>query len=727
MGAYGKWNTYPQDRRKHQTLVPAPDDPALWDAWREQLYNWRTATRYLFRDTESLYDRPDLAWTRSAFASALIPVFDLKFYDPNDAAYKIDSMLDEAEDQFGGYDLVVLWCGYPQLGYDARNCFDLLFDLPRGKKGLCEIGSAFHRRGVRLLLTYVPWDTGTRPDPRPEAERIAEGVRLLDADGVYLDCMDWGDTGLRQALDAIRPGLVVCTENTVTLENLGEHHMCWGQWNADSSAPGVLRNKWLEPRHMQYQLHRWRLDHTEELQVSWMNGSGIVIWENVFGSQVRWNPHNRSFVRAMLPIQRRFISLFSNLNGWTPLVETQLPQVYSSLWQEGGLRLWTLVNRAEHAVQGTLLSVPVARGETFFDLVNGHQLDNPTGSQMNLNATIEPRGLGCFLAASPDEELGTDFRAFLESQAARSRRACWELTKAEPVGVPRRITSPSATPSVPLPNMIPIPGAQVTMATFFVVREDRVALVMHGGPDAPQIASEFEALHTNPNVPQLHAVAVNRRICALTPYAIDLTPVTNAQFDEFLASSHYEPRHRANFLAHWVNGSPPLDKLDHPVVYVDLEDARAYAAWANKRLVTEEEWQYAAQGNDGRAYPWGNTLVAGTHNDGSTRDTTPVLAFPAGRSPFGVFDMSGNIWEWTDSEQSDGRTRSCNLRGGSYLRTHSAYIWAEDAGRWLKASGSDWYAPQGPQRCDFSTSLILFWAGMDRRATIGFRCAVNLE
>src|SRR5262249_1318817 len=161
----------------------------------------------------------------------------------------------------------------------------------------------------------VPWDTGTRPDARPEAERIAEGVHLLDADGVFLDCMDGADTGLRAALDAIRPGIVVCAEDVVTIDNLGEHPMCWGQWNTDSRVPGVLRNKWFEPRHMQYQLHRWELDHTEELQTAWMNGSGIVIWENVFGSQIPWNQSNRSFARAMLPIQRRYSSLFTNPNG----------------------------------------------------------------------------------------------------------------------------------------------------------------------------------------------------------------------------------------------------------------------------------------------------------------------------------------------------------------------------------------------------------------------------
>ena len=147
------------------------------------------------------------------------------------------------------------------------------------------------------------------------------------------------------------------------------------------------------------------------------------------------------------------------------------------------------------------------------------------------------------------------------------------------------------------------------------------------------------------------------------------------------------------------------------MVYVDLDDARAYAAWAGKRLPTEEEWQYAAQGGDGREYPWGNELRAGRCNRGETGGTTPVKAFPAGRSPCGCYDMCGNVWQWTESERSDGRTRFCIIRGGSYFT----------------AKGSNWYVDGGPRPANFATKFLLMWPGLDRCATIGFRCVVDLE
>lgn len=210
--------------------------------------------------------------------------------------------------------------------------------------------------------------------------------------------------------------------------------------------------------------------------------------------------------------------------------------------------------------------------------------------------------------------------------------------------------------------------------------------------------------------PGLHRPLVLERQVKLAPFAIDVTPVTNAQFAAFLKASGHRPKRAANFLKHWQNGAPPPGREDHPVVYVSLGDARAYASWAGKRLPTEEEWQFAAAGVEQRRFPWGDAMRAGVCNDSTTGHTTPVTAFPDGRSPLGCFDMCGNVWHWTESERSDGRTRFCILKGGSFY----------------KARGSDWYADGGPQPCQFAAKFLLMWPGLDRCATIGFRCVVDL-
>jgi formylglycine-generating enzyme required for sulfatase activity len=204
--------------------------------------------------------------------------------------------------------------------------------------------------------------------------------------------------------------------------------------------------------------------------------------------------------------------------------------------------------------------------------------------------------------------------------------------------------------------------------------------------------------------------SMSRRV-SLPPYALDLTPVTNRQFDEFLRASGYIPPHPENFLLHWVNERIPDGLEEHPVVYVSLEDARAYADWAGKRLPTEAEWQFAAQGFAAHRYPWGDEWQPDACNYGQVGGTTPVKQFPQGRSPFGCYDLCGNVWEWTESERSDGRNRFAILKGGSFYR----------------AEGSAWYADGGAKPNDFAAKFLLMYPGLDRCATIGLRCAVDFS
>jgi hypothetical protein len=164
----------------------------------------------------------------------------------------------------------------------------------------------------------------------------------------------------------------------------------------------------------------------------------------------------------------------------------------------------------------------------------------------------------------------------------------------------------------------------------------------------------------------------------LNHYVIDKNPVTNAEFYQFIKATRYQPDDSSNFLVHWIQGKPPDSLLDQPVVYVNLEDAKAFATWKGKRLPLEEEWQIARQTR-------------------SIQDTPTNL-------------RSGNFREMTQSFYSDGYTEFIILKGGSDF----------------KAEGSDWYVRGGPQPDDVSTKYILYWPGLDRSSTISFRCAADI-
>lgn len=133
--------------------------------------------------------------------------------------------------------------------------------------------------------------------------------------------------------------------------------------------------------------------------------------------------------------------------------------------------------------------------------------------------------------------------------------------------------------------------------------------------------------------------------CYMRAYYIDQTPVTNASYERFIKETGYSaPQHWLNSQEH--NGrffSPELTL--HPVVNTTYDDAQAYARWAGKRLPSEAEWEKAARGTDSRLYTWEGDWIDGMAHFGSTL-TSPVLSHAKGKSPYGVYDMLGNVWEW---------------------------------------------------------------------------------
>lgn len=166
----------------------------------------------------------------------------------------------------------------------------------------------------------------------------------------------------------------------------------------------------------------------------------------------------------------------------------------------------------------------------------------------------------------------------------------------------------------------------------------------------------------------------------LRTFYIDKYEVTNRQYKLFIDATGYSsPVDPHKGVYSWRGDTPPEGQEDLPVTYVNWSDADAYCRWAGKRLPTEEEWEKAARGIDGRQWPWGNEYKEGACN---TKYTGPGKILPVGsisddKSPYGVYDMCGNVGEWTASwykpyqgstlkRKSFGETYKV-VRGGSWV------------------------------------------------------------
>ena len=161
-------------------------------------------------------------------------------------------------------------------------------------------------------------------------------------------------------------------------------------------------------------------------------------------------------------------------------------------------------------------------------------------------------------------------------------------------------------------------------------------------PAGPFPMGTDKADNAGPNTPRFNNDARPQHIANVAAFYMDKTEVTNAQYKRYCESVGYPTP------PHWKDGNYAEGEADLPVTRINWWEAGAYAAWLGKRLPTEMEWEKAARGTDGRIYPWGNEWNPGNVvSDGAA--PLPVGSRPAGASPYGVLDLGGNVFEWTDS------------------------------------------------------------------------------
>jgi iron(II)-dependent oxidoreductase len=661
------------------------DDPTQdeWEAWHRAMLDERAMV--LARSgLEPRYTDPDTAWSDTAFRQLFLFMYDTSLYDRDADRYRTAELVDRWTTMFGRVDSVLLWHAYPRLGFDTRTQFDFYRQMPGGIAQLrAQVTDVLHARGLRVFVDYNPWDAGAY-------EELGEIVQGLDADGVMLDTMTEVPERLAREVALRRGGGVVFAPELRPRDaDLRHLRQSWAQWSevGDATTPSIYRHRWLVPQHMQLAIRRWDTSRKGDIAYSLFNGSGLILWDNVFGT---WNPYTRED-RRLIAETAAVLDHCQDLivrGQWLPLIPTGVPGLDANRWNEAqggeGRAIVTLRNRTSATLRYRVPEDAPAGLSWVAFWGDGRELT------AGVTVEVEPEGVQALLLDRPEST-----RRALDHFRLLSRRAdVAQPDYDERSPRPRRITaSPGRTGGAAGASpMILLPGGVFDLRIRHERRE--CGCYPDGATDVAMWGWFYKDFVT-------HELRVD-----VKPFAIRATAVDNADFLEFVHASGYRPPDPTRFLAHIVranDGSLPAklapEQAALPVTFVSLADARAYAAWHGERLPTEAEWQWTAEGaGKEHSYPWGDDERT------FAPELRPALD-AATATPQGVAGLSGNAWELTDSEHTDGHTRFVMLRGGVYL----------------PPGQSEWLVARGPRPNDSHAKYILLSDGLDRSESISFR------
>lgn len=530
-------------------IFAGPATLAQREEWRAKLAAWRLDAAQRIKYDDQAYRNAAIAG-RPNYNAALIWLWDELLFDFENQIFTPEKLLADAQ-RFGGFDDIILWHAYPVIGIDSRNQFDFYNQVP----GLAKLISDLQSHGVKVHLNYNPWDKWTKRAPNSDQVEIANIVEKYGFDGVFLDTMKSADPTFMAPILAVKPDVIVGGEARVQQERICDHVMSWAQWFGDSEIPGVMRAKWFERRHMLHQTRRWNRSHREEMQVAWLNGAGMLIWEVVFGSWVGWDEQQVTMWREMVTVLREHHELVT-LGDWQPLTKladsAEAAGLYASKFSSDGSALYTVINKSDSDYHG----------EIAFGLVD----------------TVPAHGVAA-IWQTPAESILLEFSYSKKSAEFPTHQ---NLRKVELSGDLQQF--------------------------IFSYRNRECSLY-----------TETHFIDSwKPLPPNYHQIFSDQISAAAALGKLDKFDVSNAEYFEFIKATRYQPKIANRFLAHWVDGTPTVEQLEQPVTYVDLADAQAYATWRGARIPTEWEWQLNSAGIE-RRKPLCWNLTNSEQSDGRTR------------------------------------------------------------------------------------------------------------
>lgn len=732
------------ERRRFETVL-YPGGSVKYNFYEDKFTgDWQEGLRLMFQkrflyDVESfdnsLFERKDLEWIRKSYVMHLIMAWDKKFYNYEDGKFHLDDFVKRGKKLYGGDEVIGIWPTWPSLGLDQRNQFDLFRDLPGGTKQLSRIATNLRKDGSRFFVCYNPWDESTRSVQHLSG--LAQLIKETDADGVVLDTRGASSKELQNAADSVRKGVVMYSEGMAVVKDMpgivsGRVH------NALYYVPMLNLNKFIKPDFAIFRVAEiFKEPIQREFATSFFNGYGTEL--NIFGpGEPSWMEEQYKYLGRTSRILRENTSNFTS-GIYTPLIKTNRDSVWVNEWKTDTKTIYTVYSIVPEGFNAPLIKTPKSDSVHYVSLWHHREL-NPLNGLLPAEAN-----------SFHQKYLGTNNEGEVDCIAVFPK-----LLEADLNGNNLQISSLKGTgikvwASTPSYDKVPLlfkPGKhELNLYKEFGTYEGDIIIQLFNSdeliderivqliPGVPRRISEEQDLsekivsgvydgspRKNQNKPNTtiakfsakgmvqipagkfifrptnndqfvpYPVQDTGKTFDMSSFLMDEKPVSNKQFLEFINNSRYRPKDTTNYLKHWNNSQPSDSILNEPMVYINYEDAKAYAKWAGKRLPSEIEWQYAAQTSGLNEWP----VPAAS---GKLIDSTGV-------NPFGLKQLSGKVWQLTNDRYITGSYEYILLKGGSDFRALSSW----------------WYVPGGPQKLTHRQFLLRISPGFERNATVGFRC-----
>ena len=695
-----------------------------------------------------LYQREDLKWIRKAYVMHLIMAWDKEFYDDKTGKFNLTSFVERGKKLYGGDDVVCIWPTWPTLGVDQRNQFDMYRDLPGGLKAIRGLADTLRKSGTKFFIAYNPWDESTRSEGHLQG--LADLIRETSADGVVLDTKGESSKELQEVADKVKSGVIMYSEGMAVPKDMpgivsGRVH------NALYYPPMLNLNKLIHPDFAIFRVAEvYKEPIQREYAVAFFNGYGTEINQFAPGHP-DYEEKQYKYLGKTSRILRENTENFT-AGKLTPLIETLHDSIWVNQWEMADKSIYTIFSLKPEGFKGKLFKVDEKSDHHVVDLWHHKELKITADGYVEAETNSFDKSF-----IGTNNEGNVDCIAVLpKSINAKLDGNKLSLHASSGTAIKVWAGDPSYSKE---PLTLSISSQQILLNEKFDRYEGKIVVqlfeqdllldevIFYVAPGTPRLISNKETTLAEPKTPTgMVKIPIGKFLYKTThgdafiPYPtegldqtydmnsfyMDKFPVTNIQFKNFMESTSYQPNDPTNFLKHWINGTIPKGEQSFPVVYISYEDAKAYAAWAKKRLPSELEWQYAAQTTLLNEWPWKQqkpvtrkeqfvtetltvTAIEGIdpkHTNLGDGKPFAVGSYSKGANPHGLQDLVGCVWQLTNDLYESGSYRYIIMKGGSYF----------------KPSSSWWYVQGGPRELHYRQALLRVSQSFERNSTVGFRC-----